>query len=89
MKLGEYGLGEYGFCILSVTMQVQTVERALTIGSIKLSVVRFICVGGIFCVFFSLSIKHVQYTQFSVKMGKLPSNDPKSPKDFCCYTVSF
>lgn len=54
MKLGEYGLGEYGFCILSVRIQVRTVERALTIGSIKLSMVRFICFGGLlwFVVFF-------------------------------------
>lgn len=48
MKLWKYGLGEYGFCILSVRMQVQTVERALTSGSIKLSVVRFNCFGGFF-----------------------------------------
>lgn len=45
MQLGECGLGEYGFCILSVRIQVRTVERALTIGSIKLSMVSFICFG--------------------------------------------
>lgn len=56
MKLREYGLGEYGFSILSVTIQVRTVERALTIGSIKLSMVRFICFGVFLWVFFFFSL---------------------------------
>lgn len=78
VKLGEYGLGEYGFSILSVTIQVRTVERALTVGSIKLSMVRFICFGVFlwFVFFFSFNypqievfehvtaIKHIQYTNF-------------------------
>lgn len=62
MKLGEHGLGGYGFGILSIRIQVQTVGN-LAIGSIELSVVRLICFGALVCcgffvvfVCFSLSV---------------------------------
>lgn len=57
MKLGEYGLGEYGFCILSVRIQVRTVERALTIGSIVVNGEVYLFWWFIVvCGFFSLSV---------------------------------
>lgn len=75
--VGEYGLGQYVFCILSIKMQVQTVERALTVGSIINGEVHLFSWGflGFFPSFnysqindevfeHVTTIKHVQYTLF-------------------------